>query len=134
MKGRAGIWWESVGSQGAWKENRRKPSRDTVHGGVWGGLLYGSSKDRKERTGRRERPGLKVQGGRGRAEMYGRLREEIGMATYFHDPRDYAKVLKLQLRVGDLSLAERKQRYAGGRDDVRCLCDKARESRTHIVR
>ena len=37
-------------------------------------------------------------------EMYGGLREDIGMETYLHGPMDYAKKLKLRSRVGDLDL------------------------------
>ena len=34
-------------------------------------------------------------------------REEVDMKTYLHGPTDYAKTLKLQLRLGDLDLPER---------------------------
>ena len=44
-------------------------------------------------------------------EIYGRLREEIGLKTYLHGPMDYAKTLKLRFRVGDLDLPERRKRY-----------------------
>ena len=37
-------------------------------------------------------------------EIYGGLREDIGMKTYLHGPTDYAKELKLRFRVGDLDL------------------------------
>ena len=37
------------------------------------------------------------------------LREEIGMRTYLHGPMDYVKTLKLQFRVGDLDLPERRK-------------------------
>ena len=39
-------------------------------------------------------------------EVYGELREDIGMKTYLHGPMDYAKKLKLRFRVGDLDLPE----------------------------
>ena len=48
-------------------------------------------------------------------KIYGRLREEIGMKTYLHDPMDYAKTLKLRLRIGDLDLPERRGLPAAGR-------------------
>ena len=32
------------------------------------------------------------------------------MKTYLHDPMDYAKKLKLRLRVGDLDLPERRKK------------------------
>ena len=41
-------------------------------------------------------------------EIYGGLREEIGMTTYLHGPKDYAKTLKLRFRAGDLDLPERR--------------------------
>ena len=31
-------------------------------------------------------------------EMFGGLREEMGMKTYLHGPMDYAKTLKLRFR------------------------------------
>ena len=37
-------------------------------------------------------------------EIYGGLREEIGMKTCLHGPMDYAKTLKLRFRAGDLDL------------------------------
>ena len=40
-------------------------------------------------------------------EMYGGLREDIGMKNYLHGPMDYTKKLKLRFRVGDLDLPER---------------------------
>ena len=45
-------------------------------------------------------------------DIYGGLREEIGMKTYLHGPVDYAKTVKLWFRVGDLDLPERRKRYA----------------------
>ena len=42
-------------------------------------------------------------------DIYGELREEIGMKTYLHGPMDYAKTLKLRFRVGDLDLPERRK-------------------------
>ena len=41
-------------------------------------------------------------------EIYGGLREKVGMKTYLHCPMDYAKTLKLRFRVGDLDLPERR--------------------------
>ena len=46
-------------------------------------------------------------------EMYGGLREVIGMKTYLHGPMDYAKKLKLRFRVGNLDLPEVRKRYTG---------------------
>ena len=81
----------------------------------------------------------------GRKHLYGRLRDEIMMETYSYGPTDYAKMLKLYFRVGDLNLSERKKRYTNSREKRRKMhrwalwrctdgpCGKAKESRTHIV-
>ena len=45
------------------------------------------------------------------------MREDIRMKTYMYGPMDYAKKLKVEFRVGDLDLPERR----------------AKESRTHIL-
>ena len=53
-----------------------------------------------------------------------------------HGPMDYAKMLKLRFRVGDLDLPERRKRYASSREEEiaqMCPCGKAVGSRTHIV-
>ena len=50
-------------------------------------------------------------------EIYGGLREDIGMKTYLHGPMDYAKKLKLRFRVGDLGLPERRKRYTSSREE-----------------
>ena len=44
-----------------------------------------------------------------RLDIYGGLREDIGMKTYLHGPTNYATKLKLRFRVGDLDLPERKR-------------------------
>ena len=49
-------------------------------------------------------------------EIYGGLREDIGMKTNLR-PMDYAKKLKLRLRVGDLDLPERRKRYTSSREE-----------------
>ena len=41
----------------------------------------------------------------GHLEIYGRLREDIGMKRYLHGPMDYATKLKLRFRVGGLDLS-----------------------------
>ena len=71
-------------------------------------------------------------------EIYGGLREDIGMKTYLHGPMDYAKKLKLRFRVGDLDLPDRRKRYTSSREkeDVdahMCPCGTTKESRTHII-
>ena len=51
---------------------------------------------------------------------------------------DYAKKLKLRVRVGDLDLPERRKRYTSSREEEdvttnMCPCGTTIESRTHIV-
>ena len=60
------------------------------------------------------------------------------MKTYVHGPKDNAKTLKLRFRVGELYLPERRKNYASSPDEEEedaqtCPCDKATESRTHVV-
>ena len=50
-------------------------------------------------------------------EIYGELREYIGMKTYLHGPMDYANKPKLRFRVGDLDLPERRKRYTSSREE-----------------
>ena len=50
-------------------------------------------------------------------EIYGGLREDIGMKTYLHCPMDYAKKLKLRFRVGDLDPPERGKIYSSSREE-----------------
>ena len=68
-------------------------------------------------------------------EIYGGLREDIGMKTHLHGPMDQAKRLKHRFHVGDLDLPERRKRYASIREEeeVRtnmCSCGTTTESRT----
>ena len=64
----------------------------------------------KERIERRERlPALRnreIQ--EEHIEIYGGLKEEIGMQTNLHGPLGYAKTLKLRFRVGHLDLPQRR--------------------------
>ena len=59
------------------------------------------------------------------------------MKTYLLGPMDYAETLKLQFRVRDLDLRERRKIYTSIREkDVAanmCPCGTTLESRTHIV-
>ena len=71
-------------------------------------------------------------------DIYGGLREAIGMKIYLHGPMDYAKKMKLRFRVGDLDLPERRKRYTSSREEEdvatnMCPCGTTIESRTHIV-
>ena len=68
-------------------------------------------------------------------EIYGGLREGIGINTYFHRPIYFAKTLKLRFRVGGLDLSERR-RHTSSREEEEvdaqmCPCDKARKRETH---
>ena len=70
-------------------------------------------------------------------EIYGGLREDIGMKTYPHGPMDYAKKLKLRLRVGDLDLPDRRKRCTSSQEEEdvatnMCPCGTTTESRAHI--
>ena len=71
-------------------------------------------------------------------EIYGGLREDVGMKTYLHGPMDYAKTLKLRFRVGDLDIPERRKRCSSIREEKdvatnMCACGTTTESRTHVV-
>ena len=52
-------------------------------------------------------------------------------------PMDYAKMLKLWFRAGDLDLPERKKGYTSRKEEGKyaqmCPCGKANESRTDVV-
>ena len=89
---------------------RGKPRRHSVQMEKFGGYKT----EAKARIERRERQALKNNvEEEERLEVYGRLREDILTKTYLHGPMDYAKVLKLQFRVGDLDLPERRKRCTG---------------------
>ena len=49
-------------------------------------------------------------------QRYGGLSEGIGIKTYSHGPMNSAKTPKLQFRVGDLDLPERRNRYISSRE------------------
>ena len=71
-------------------------------------------------------------------EIYGGLREDIGMKTYLHEPMDYAKKLKLRFRAVHLDLPERRKRYTSSREEEgvathMCPCGTTTESRAHIA-
>ena len=86
----------------------------------------------KERTITRGRLALRAKVKEEPIEIYGGLREEIGVKMYLHGPMDYAKTLKLRFQVGDLDLPERRERYTSSReeeDDQICPRGKAIESR-----
>ena len=70
-------------------------------------------------------------------EICGGVREDLGMKTYLYGPIDNAKTLKLQCRVGDLDLPERRKKHTSSREEDEdaqmCPCGEAKESRAHIV-
>ena len=72
----------------------------------------------KDRTNRRERLALrnKVKEEE-HLEIFVGSREEVAMNMYLHGPMDYAKTLKLRLRVGDLDLPERRKRLISSREE-----------------
>ena len=94
----------------------------------------------QERIEERERQALRNQVNEEKhLEICGGLREVIGMKAYLHGPMDYAKKLKLQCRVGDLDLPERRKRYTSSaeEEDVvtnMCPCGTTIDSRTHSRR
>ena len=55
-----------------------------------------------------------------------------------YGPMDYAKKMKLQFRVGDLDLPERRKRHIRSQEEEEdaqmCLCGKAREQNSHSGR
>ena len=65
------------------------------------------------------------------------MKRYIGMKTYLHGPMDYAKTPKVQFRVGDLDLTQRRKRYPSRREEEdhaqMYLCGIAVYSRTHIL-
>ena len=83
---------------------RRKPRRYTVHREVCGVQDRSKRKDRNKGKASAKKLG---EGGGTVTDLRG-LREEIGMKTYLYGPMDYAKTLKLRLRLGDLDLPERR--------------------------
>ena len=68
-------------------------------------------------------------------EIYGRLRENIGMRKFLHGPMDYAKKPKLRF-VGDLDLPARRKRFTSSREEDlatnMCPCGTTVERKTHI--
>ena len=60
---------------------------------------------------RRERLALRKVESEKKTLLYGGLREGIGTKTYLHGPVDFAKTLKLRIRVGNLDLPKRRRRY-----------------------
>ena len=131
-KGRAGIRWDSVVEK-VWKDIGNQKEMLAIE------KFSGYKTEVKERIERRERLALrkKVEGEE-HLEIYGGLREGIGMKRYLHGPMDFAKKLKLRFRVGDLDLPERRRRYTSSREEEEvdaqmCPCGKAIESRIHIV-
>ena len=99
---------------------RGGPRRGNVYRKVW--RVQDISKINNEET---ERQALrnKVKEEK-HEEIYRGLREDIGMKAYLHGPMDYAKKLKLQFRVGDLDLPERRNITTSNRegDVAKNLC------------
>ena len=132
-KGRAGIRWDSVVEK-VWKDIGGNQEE------VMSAGKFGKYKAEVEETiERRERLALrnKVESEK-HLEIYGRLREGIGMKTYLHGPMDFAKTLKLRFRVGDLDLPERRKRCTSSREEEEIdaqmhPCSKEIECRTHIA-
>ena len=131
-KGRAGTRWDSVVEK-VWKDigGNQEQILTTEK-------FAGCKTEVKEEIEIRERLALRNRvKEEENLEIYRGLREEIGMKTYMHGPKDYAKTVKLRFRAGYLDLPERRKRYASSREEELaqlCLCRKAVESTSHIVR
>ena len=132
-RGRAGIRWDNAVEK-IWKDvggdQEEELSTETFGGRV---------QDRTEITKRRKgKANANKYGERGdHLEIYEGLREDIGMETYLHGGKDYAKKLTLRFRVGNLELPER-WIYTSGLEEedvatTMCPCGTTIESRTHIV-
>ena len=92
--------------------HRRKPRRDTVHIEVCG------VQDRRKKQDKKKNERLAIRNNVKEVEqlyIFGRLREEIGTKTCMHGPMDYAKMLKLRFRVGDLDVPGRRGMPVVGR-------------------
>ena len=130
--GKKGIRWDKVVEK-VWKEiGDEEETLDTEGFGGFKTKVKEMLESREEATLRK-----KVRS-EDHLEIYGKLKEGIGMKTYLDGPMDYAKKLKLQFRVGDLDLPERRKRYTSRRreeeeDRHTCPCGKSEESRPHIV-
>ena len=109
-KGRAGIRWDSVVEK-VWKDiggNQEEVLSIEKFAG-YKTEVCGYKTEVKENIEIRERLALRSRvKEEEHLEIYGGLREEMGMKTYLHGPMDYAKTLKLRFRVGDLDLPERR--------------------------
>ena len=73
-------------------------------------------------------------------EIYGGLREDIGVKTYLHGPTmgPLREKLKLRFRAGDLDLLERREGHISSREEEdvatnMCPCGTTTKSRTHKV-
>ena len=113
---------------------KRKPGRGTVHREVRG-VQHGSSK----RKDRKKRKASAKKGERGGAlKRYAGLRQEVGTEPDLYGPMDYAKTLKLQFRVGDLDLPERRKGYTTSREEEKgaqmCPCGEAVSHRGRNVK
>ncbi|CAB1099916.1 unnamed protein product [Ectocarpus sp. CCAP 1310/34] len=130
--GKKGIRWDKVVER-VWKEiGDEEETLDTEGFGGFKKKVKEMLESREEATLRK-----KVRS-EDHLEIYGKLKEGIGTKSYLDGPMDYAKKLKLQFRVGDLDLPERRKRYSSRRreeeeDRQTCPCGKSEESRPHIV-
>ncbi|CAB1113164.1 unnamed protein product [Ectocarpus sp. CCAP 1310/34] len=106
--GKKGIRWDKVVER-VWKEiGDEEETLDTEGFGGFKKKVKEMLKSREEATLRK-----KVRS-EDHLEIYGKLKEGIGMKSYLDGPMDYTKKLKLQFRVT-------------------CPCGKSEESRPHIV-
>ena len=132
-KGRAGIRWDNV-VETKMEVLRGRPTRGTVYREDW------RLQDKvKERIEERERLALRNKMKEEKhLEIYRGLREDIGMKTYLHDPKGYAKKIKTAISCRDLDVPERRKRYTSSREEEdmatnMCPCGATINSRTHVI-
>ena len=102
-KGRAGIRWGSVVDK-VWKDIGGNQGRHYVRREVW------EVQDRTGRKGRNKgRASAQKQSEIGETLEDTRGPSSIGMKTYLNGPVDFAKMLKLRFRVGNLDLPEERK-------------------------
>ena len=135
-KGRAGIRWDNVAEK-IWKDLLEGDQELTLQSKDEFG---GYKAEVQEIIEERERLALSNKVNEEKhLEIYGELREDIGMNTYLHGLMDYAKKLKLRFRVRDLDVPERRKDIpTSSRENMdahMCLYGTTIiiESRTHIV-
>ena len=130
QKGRAGIKWDDVVEK-IWKDlGGEQEEVLSIE------KLDGYKTEVNERIGERERLALRNKVKEKHLDIYGGLREDIGVKTYLHGPMDYAKKLKTAISCRGPGPTRKKIYTSSGEEDVAtnmCTCGTTIESGTHIV-